>query len=257
MRREKDNVGTWRRRTGLGALVPAVLLAVAAACGSERREALPVDAGAPFEPPDADPPRDGGADAGRGADATDAGDDAALGEHQDCVSAESGCALVIDPSVGASTAAIFAQGTEILDRPRQPSPGVDYDTCYTGGPFPVRTYFAYVEVKNPGPKDVVAEIRLDTPPGGQWSYAFAAAYASFPTTTAERDACLTGLNGRCPDPTGLTEPRWPCLVGAAAPEIPSGGSVWIYVPLNATPNLDAGATPLRFVLSATVTAEGS
>lgn len=163
------------------------------------------------------------------------------------------CLLTIDPTVGATTEGVYEQGTKVLDRPKQPGKDVDYAACYEASVFKLESYYAYVEVKNPGANDVVAEIRLDTPKGGSWVYTYASAYASLPTTPSERHACLTGVNDKCPNSNGLTEPRWPCLIDSAALTIPKNGSVWIYVPSHSPPAQPAGAKPAQFVLRATVT----
>lgn len=168
-----------------------------------------------------------------------------------CVAAGD-CALTIDPTAGSTVEAVFSQGTVVLDRPRQPQGGKDYDTCYVNPfPAPVNTYYAYVEIKNPSDKRVNVEIRLDTPPGGSFAASLLAAYPAIPTTTAERNACLTGVNMKCPVSTGLTEPKWPCLIGEGMPAITAKGSIWIYVALNSPPAQPAGAKPARFVVRAT------
>lgn len=48
------------------------------------------------------------------------------------------------------------------------------------------------------------------------------------------------------------QPKWPCLVGSAAPVVPKNGSVWLYVPSHSPPAQPAGATRAEFVLRATV-----
>lgn len=201
---------------------------------------------------DADEPLDEDAsteDAGA-SDADTADSDASTLDGTSC-DETAHCVLTIDPTVGVTTEGTYEQGTKVLDRPAQPKDHHS-DNCYESSPFPVKTYHAYVEIKNPGDA-VVAELRLDTPPGGEWVYTFASAYASLPTTPKEREACLTGVNDRCQSADGLTEPRWPCLIGSAAVTIPKNGSVWLYVPSNSPPAQPAGAKRAKFVLRATVT----
>lgn len=193
------------------------------------------------------------------ADATDSDDDADAADGDvvtlDGTSCDEAahCLLTIDPTVGVTTEGVYEQGTKVLDRPKQPGKDVDYDGCYEASAFKLESYYAYVEVKNPGANDVVAEIRLDTPKGGSWVYTYASAYASLPVTTNDRNACLTGVNDGCPSADGLTDPRWPCLIGTAALTIPKNGSVWIYVPSHSPPAQPAGAKRAQFVLRATVT----
>lgn len=233
---------------------------VVVACGEDVVDGAP-DAEAPRADASTTTPRDAatspnpGADAAPPADAAEAAAPASDASPppvsgSDCTETK-GCAITVAATVGATSEGGFGQGTEVLDRPRQPGVGIDYDACYTGGAFPLRTHYAYVELRNPSASDLTVEVRLDSPPDGAWVYTYAAAYGALPKTTAERDACV--VNDGCPVATGLAEPRWPCLLGGAAPTIPKNGSIFVYVPSHSPPSQPAGATPARFVLRATVT----
>ncbi len=193
------------------------------------------------------------ADAADPDDAADSADGQAVTLDGTSCDEAAHCLLTLDPTVGVTTEGVYEQGKKVLDRPKQPGKDVDYDGCYEASGFKLESYYAYVEVKNPGASDVVAEIRLDTPPGGSWVYTYASAYASLPVTTNDRNACLSGVNDGCPSADGLTDPRWPCLIGSAALTIPKNGSVWIYVPSHSPPAQPAGAKRAQFVLRATVT----
>lgn len=162
-----------------------------------------------------------------------------------------GCAMTVNGTPLSVTEGVFEQGSATLPRPKQPAPGVDYDACSTNDPFPLPTYYAYVEIRNPTAQPLKVELRLDASPDGDpWVYTYAATYAALPSTSVERDACLTGLNDECPNPAGLVDPRWPCLVGDGAPTIPANGSIWLYVPSHSPPSQPTGATRARFLLRA-------
>lgn len=251
-------------------LVSLMTVALVSACGDDvapGNGVASVDAGKKTKAPKGDddddddddvPPGDDDDDDDAGT-LTDAATDATVDSSAPgpvdggtgCVAAGD-CALTIDPAAGKTVEAVFGQGTALLDRPRQPQGGKDYDTCYVNPfPAPVNTYYAYVEVKNPSASAAKVEVRLDTPAGGSFAASLLAAYPKIPTTTAERNACLTGVNMKCPVSTGLTEPKWPCLIGEGTPTIPANGSIWIYVGLNSPPTQTAGKTPARFVVRAT------
>ena len=161
--------------------------------------------------------------------------------------------LTLNTAPGATTTGIFEQCAETLDRPVAPMPDEDYAQCRVGGAFPLPTYYAYVELRNPSNREITVELRLDDPETSTWRYVYLAAYSKLPETEEERNACLTGVNGKCPNPIGLADDRWPCLIEDAAVTIPQGGSVWAYVPQHNPPSQPTGATPVRFTLIASVT----
>lgn len=233
-----------------------------ACAGSEPLDAIAEgdqDAGVDLER-DGSSVRDAGHDANARPDAKlEAGADAGPDDEPDASSeADADAAapvpciemLTLDTAPGAVTERIFSQCDETLDRPVAPSQ--DYDTCRVGGPFPLATFYKYVVVYNPSGASVRIELRLDDAETPSWKYVYLATYAAEPDSEDERNACLTGLNGECPDSTGLADPRWPCLIDDAAVDVPAGGSVWAYIPQHSPPSEPTGSPPARFTLRATV-----
>lgn len=213
----------------------------------------PHDAG--IEPHDAGTePHDAGTivDAGTTFDAgvtVDAG--TSTGPINGCPNNDCTANVLIIGASGTTHFGVFEQGPTPRNRPRQPSSTTEYDTCVVSGAFPLNTYFGMVEVRNPTSVAQKVELRVDTAPGGAYSYSYLSAYAMLPTTDSQAAMCLTGINDGCMEPDeDADDDRWPCLAGNGAPTIPANGSIWAYLPLHNPPSQPAGATRISFQLRA-------
>lgn len=222
--------------------------------GTEPHDAgTTIDAGT--EPHDAGvEPHDAGTvvDAGTTFDAgvtVDAG--TSTGSINGCPGNDCSANVLVIGASGTTHFGVFEQGPTPRNRPRQPSPTTEYDTCVVSGAFPLNTYFGMVEVRNPTSSPQKVELRVDTAPGGAYSYSYLSAYAMLPTTDSQAAMCLTGINDGCMEPDeDADDDRWPCLAGNGAPTIPANGSIWAYLPLHNPPSQPAGAMRIAFQLRA-------
>lgn len=162
--------------------------------------------------------------------------------------------LVLGDEPGITASGVFSQDpTEVRNRPVMTT-GTATEECRVSGPFPVKTYYAFIEVRNTTAEDATVDLYIDTAPaefdGAIYAFSHLAAYGAVPQTDTEADDCLTGVNQKCSDETASSDPRWPCLIDEYAPVVPASGSIWVYLGLHSPPTQPAGEVPLSFELRA-------
>lgn len=173
---------------------------------------------------------DGGSSSDGGGGSTGTGGGGPVGED----------ALILGSSAGTTTNATFTQGSDTILRLVAGGPPCQL----SGSPFFTQSHYAYAEVHNPNIQAARVEIGVDPAAGQPIDLPLVAAYSALPTTTAERNACLTGAEIAC---NAGTAPHESCLTGSDAPTIPAGGSIWIYVG-----NFATADPSVSFVLSAKI-----